>query len=225
MVPAWRSPCSRRVCSVSSLRDTIVIGGSAGSIEALCALIAGLPRDLPASVLVVIHKSEGPNLLAEILAAKGRLPVTSPERDEPLVRSHVYVARPGLHLQLHDSAVRSVSGPRVNAVRPAIDVLFRSAARARGSRVVAVVLSGLLDDGVTGLLEVRASGGVAVVQSPSDAIYPDLPGNAIAGAGADHVVPVSDMAAVLVRLVSEPGPGGRGGPPGEGDPGAKGGRR
>lgn len=206
-------------------RDTIVIGGSAGAIEPVCTLIAQLPPDLPASVLVTIHKSEGPSLLAGILSRRGRLATTSPEREERLLQGHVYVARPGLHLQLHDAVARSVGGPRVNAVRPAIDVLFRSAARARGDRVVAVVLSGMLDDGVSGLGEVRAAGGIAVVQSPTDAAYPELPRNAIAGAGADHVVAVSDMGALLVRLLSEPGSGGSGAPLGKGDPGVKGGIR
>lgn len=191
------------------MRDTIVIGASAGGVEALRALMAQLPRDLPASVLVVLHSASfAENLLPNILGRSTSLPVVSPERTERLAPGRVYVARPDRHLAVRDGEVIPTRGPRVNRSRPAIDVLFRSSARERAQRVIAVILTGFLDDGVNALLELRSRGGIGVVQDPADAEYPDLPRNAIAGAGADHVVRLAEMGPLLVRLVKESGTGG-----------------
>lgn len=210
------------------MRDTVVIGASAGGITALSRLLSQLPGDLPASVLVALHVSPAaPQSLPEILAQRGGLPVTAPLADgggEPLEASRMYVVRPDHHLVVERNTVCSVRGPRVNGHRPALDVLFRSAASARTDRVIGVVLSGMLDDGVGGLREIRQQGGLAVVQRPEDAAYPDLPMNAILAAGADYVVPVSEMGALLVRLLEDSAPGGGSAPPTKkGESGAKGG--
>jgi two-component system chemotaxis response regulator CheB len=103
-------------------------------------------------------------------------------------------------LVVQDGRVRFLDKPHVNGVRPAIDLLFQSGAREYGSRMVAVVLTGTLRDGSAGLAAVRKAGGVAVVQDPEDAAYPDMPQSALDLAGADYRVPLKDMAALLESL-------------------------
>jgi len=199
------------VLKVTSVRDTIVIGGSAGGIDAVSRVIAQLPPDLPATVLVALHIAPNQDsVLPEIFARHGKLPALapSPGRAEPLKKGRLYVVRPDYHLAVVDGEARAVRGPRVNGRRPAIDVLFRSSARVRGHSVIGVVLTGMLDDGVGGLREIRSSGGVALVQDPREAAYPDLPSNAISGAGADHIVELDEMGPLLLRLLGVPVPDG-----------------
>ncbi|HET9598194.1 MAG TPA: chemotaxis protein CheB [Anaeromyxobacteraceae bacterium] len=206
------------------MRDTIVIGASAGGVEAVGRLVEQLPADVPAAVLVALHLPNASiSFLAQIFSRCAKLRVSAPRVTEPLALHHLYVVSPDRHLVVHDSEVRSIRSARVNGHRPAIDVLFRSAAIERHDRVIGVILSGMLDDGVGGLLEIRKQGGVAVVQQPEDATFPMLPTNAIAGAGADHVVALSDMGQLLVKLVTEPGSGGGRSPQEKGGPGASGG--
>src|SRR5262249_26087296 len=116
---------------------------------------------------------------------------------------HIYVGPPDVHLHLGPGRVWLDRGPRENGHRPAIDPLFRTAARAYGPPVIGVILSGGMADGVAGLMAIRAAGGLAVVQHPDDAVVPTLPQNAVAVAGADHVVPISDMGALLAELIHE----------------------
>lgn len=223
-----RGPSARRRADayVRGVRDTIVIGASAGGIDAVSRLVSQLPGDLPASVLVALHLSPAaPSALPEIFCRRGTLAAVAPSPDggEPLRASRIYVVRPDHHLVIEGDRARSSHGPRVNGRRPAIDVLFRSSARARTDRVIAVVLTGLLDDGVGGLREIRSRGGLSVVQAPADAAYPDLPTNAIEGAGADHVAAIDDMGPLLVRLVKDLAPDGGSSPSRKGEPGATGG--
>lgn len=188
-------------------RDILVIGGSAGAIEALRRLVGVLPADLPAAVFVVVHiPAEGPSLLAAILDAAGPLPAHLGVDGQPIEFGHIYVAPPDHHLLVKVGHVSTVRGPRENRHRPAVDPLFRSAARAYGSRVIAVVLSGSRDDGAAGLEVVRGAGGLAVIQDPADASVASMPRAALARAGADHCVPLSEMPPLLNRLVRETGP-------------------
>jgi two-component system chemotaxis response regulator CheB len=188
-------------------RDIIVVGASAGGVESLCRLVQGLPAGLPATLFVVCHfPPAGRSVLPEILSRQGPLLVTHAQDGETFHPGQVYVAPPDAHLLLERDAIRLSRGARENRFRPAIDPLFRSAARQFGPRVVGVLLSGALTDGVAGLLAVRSSGGVGVIQDPSDALVPSLPENAFRVAGADYVVPVRDVPALLVRLVQEPLP-------------------
>lgn len=186
-------------------RDIIVIGGSAGSIEALKTLLAALPPTLPAAIFVVVHMSaDSPGLLPTIFDHISPLPVVQATDQTPIRAGHVYVAPPDHHLLLETGWMRLTRGPKENRFRPAIDPLFRSAAYAFGPQVIGMVLSGLLDDGTAGLWAVKDRGGIALVQEPSDALYPSMPQSALGYVAVDYCLPTSAMAAILDRLVREP---------------------
>lgn len=186
-------------------RDIIVMGGSAGAVEGMSQIVAGLPADLPAAVFVVVHfPAYSTSVLPRILSRAGALPALHPRDGDPVERGKVYVAPPDHHLLLEDGRIRLTRGPRENGHRPAVDTLFRSAARAYGQRVAAVVITGNLDDGTAGLGAVRARGGAAVVQDPEDAMHPGMPGSALTMIGADHVLPLDRIAETLVRLATTP---------------------
>jgi two-component system chemotaxis response regulator CheB len=185
-------------------RDLVVVGASAGGVEALQSLLRGLPADLTATVLVVLHMpSSARSALPDILARASALPVRHAGDGEPLEPGVVFVAVPDRHLMVVGSEIVLSRGPRENGHRPAVDVLFRSAARTRGARVIAVVLSGALDDGTAGMIAVRARGGVGVAQDPTEAAYASMPNHAIEVGGADHVVPVDKMGPLLTELLAE----------------------
>lgn len=187
--------------------DIICIGASAGGVEALSTVVRGLPGDLAAAVFVVVHfPSYATSVLPDILARRGRLPVAHAVDGEPIRPGRVYVAPPDRHLMLGAEGVRLPRGPRENGHRPAVDPLFRSAAQAFGGRVIGVVLSGNLDDGTAGLATVKRMRGLAVVQDPDTADYPGMPSSAAAHVEVDHVVPVEELAELLVRLVDVPAP-------------------
>jgi two-component system chemotaxis response regulator CheB len=185
-------------------RDLVVVGASAGGVEALRELLGRLPPDLPAALLVVLHMpATGRSALPEILDRSCPLPVLRAVDGAPLRPGTVTVAVPDHHLMVVGDRLMLSRGPRENGHRPAVDVLFRTAARSAGPRTVAVVLSGALDDGAAGMIAVRQRGGVGVAQEPGDAIYPSMPTHAIEVASADHVTPVAKMSSLLVELVNE----------------------
>jgi two-component system, chemotaxis family, protein-glutamate methylesterase/glutaminase len=185
-------------------RSLVVVGASAGGVEALRRVVGDLPGDLSAMVCVVLHLApRSPSALAAILDRAGPLPCRPALDGEPLEPGHVIVAPPDRHLMITDGKVRLAVRPRENGHRPAVDALFRSAARAQGERVVGVVLSGTRDDGSAGLAMIKAHGGVAIVQDPKDALYPGMPTNALAQVRVDAVAPSSEIADIVVRMVSE----------------------
>lgn len=187
--------------------DIIVIGASAGGVETLRGLAAQLPADLPAAVFVVQHLApETPSVLPRILSRSGPLPAVRAEDGAEICRGTIYVAPPNCHLALVPGQVRVVAGPKENRHRPAVDVLFRTAARAYGPRVVGVVLSGSGDDGTAGLHAIKQQGGLAVVQHPADAICAAMPRSALDFVQVDHCVPLSEIGPLLARLCREPAP-------------------
>ena len=190
--------------------DLIVVGASAGGVEAISSLVAGLPADLPAAVCVVVHlRPDAQSRLSDILSRAASLPVAAARDGAPLQSGTIYVAVPDLHLLIERAddgrgVLRVVRGPRENRARPAVDPLFRSAALAYGPRVIGVVLSGALDDGTAGLWSVKDRGGIAVVQDPEDAAVSSMPTSAIAEVAVDHVAPVRELGPLLARLAREP---------------------
>jgi two-component system, chemotaxis family, protein-glutamate methylesterase/glutaminase len=189
--------------------DVIVVGASAGGVEAVSTLVAGLPADLQAAVCIVVHlRPDAQSRLVQVLARATLLPVVAARDGATLRSGTIHVAVPDLHLLIEQGddrhgVLRVVRGPRENRARPAVDPLFRSAALAFGPRVIGVVLSGALDDGTVGLWTVKDRGGIAVVQDPDDAAVSGMPTSAIAEVMVDQVAPARDLGPLLGRLARE----------------------
>lgn len=189
------------------VRDVVVVGASAGGVMALTALVAGLPSGFPAAVLIVLHVPPyAESRLPEILARASALPVAHAQDGEEIVGGRVYVAPPDRHLLVRSGRLELSHGPRENRSRPAVDPLFRTAARAYGPRAIGVVLSGALYDGSAGLLALKSRGGMAIVQDPEQAAVDSMPRSAIRLAAVDHVVPVEAIGPLLDLLVQEHAP-------------------
>ena len=189
-----------------AVRDLVVIGASAGGLQALGSVLGGLPPTLPAAVVVVVHTRSTTGILPQILARSTGLQV-EPAVDRSDLRSGtVYVAPADRHLVIDADGLRVVRGPRENGFRPAIDPLFRTAARARGAAVIGVILSGALDDGSFGLRAIVEQGGGAIVQDPDEAEVPSMPLAALRQTDVDAVLPAADIAAAIVRLCEAPAP-------------------
>ncbi|WP_459618586.1 chemotaxis protein CheB [Bordetella sp. 2513F-2] len=184
--------------------ELVAIGASAGGIEALGALLAGLPAGFPAAVAVVLHLPPGrPSLLASLYQERCALAVKEAEDKEPIAAGCVYFAPPDYHLQVEPDRTFSLSAqPPVHFSRPAVDPLFESAAYAYAGRLLGVVLTGSSADGAEGLLAVRGQGGLAWVQDPDEARAPFMPREALARAGADRIYSLRDMALALARLAT-----------------------
>ena len=184
--------------------DIVVIGGSAGVANALQVLLRQLPRGFPAAIFVGYHVPAGVDgAMPRMLASASALEVKLADDGEVIRRGVVYVARPDHHLLLEKETVRVTHGPRENGWRPAIDPLFRSAAVSHGSRVIGIVLTGMLDDGTAGLLAIKRCGGIAIAQDPHDAAYPGMPQSAIDNVPVDHRSALKDMGELLKRLAHE----------------------
>jgi two-component system chemotaxis response regulator CheB len=187
--------------------DIVVVGFSAGGIDPLQRLVADLPSDFPASIFVVHHfPPMSISALPSILTRAGSLPALQPADGDEIVPGRIYVARPDHHLLVGDNRIRLTRGPREHGHRPAIDPLFRTAARCFGPRVIGVILSGTLDDGTAGLMAVKQAGGLAVVQDPEEAAYPGMSLSALRNVPVDHVARAADLGTLLDRLVRLPAP-------------------
>jgi two-component system chemotaxis response regulator CheB len=185
-------------------RDVVVVGGSAGALQPLRAIVGSLPHDFAATIFVVIHVSpRGESVLPQLLTQWGPLPAVHAVDGQTIRPGHIYVAPPDQHLLVYPEHVRVIQGAKENRHRPAIDPLFRSAARSYGARVVGVLLSGALDDGSAGLAVIKQAGGAVVVQDPDDALTPSMPRNALQHVEPDHRVRAAQIAQVLVGLMAE----------------------
>ncbi len=186
-------------------RDIVVIGASAGGVKAILELVKSLPHDFPATIFIVQHVApHTESILPDLITMLSPLKAKHPKDGEKFEPGMIYVAPPDHHMLLEEDSIRITRGPKENRFRPSVDALFRSAAYIFKSRVIGVVLSGYLDDGTSGLWSVQRLGGNVVVQEPKDAPFPDMPANALEFVNADHVVPIAEMAALLVRLTTEP---------------------
>jgi len=185
-------------------KNIIVIGASAGGFDAIRQLTSALPADLNAAIFIVWHMSpDVRGVLPQVISRQKKLLAVNAADNEPIMLNRIYVAPPDRHMILEEGHVRVTRGPKENRFRPAVDPLFRSAAYIYGARVIGIVLSGALDDGTAGLWTVKNRGGTAIVQEPNDAEIPSMPENALEYVDVDYKVPVSEMAALLARLVEE----------------------
>ena len=185
-------------------RDIVVVGGSAGGLEPLRALVGALPSDLAAAVFVVVHGSrDTPGFLPQILRRAGPLPAKHAVDGAVIEHGRIYVAPPDHHLLLEDGRMRVTSGPRENGFRPAVDPLFRTAAHSCGSRVIGVVLSGGLDDGTYGLSVIKQQGGLALVQDVKEAAVPSMPASAIRAVAVDHVLGAVALGELIGRVAQD----------------------
>jgi two-component system chemotaxis response regulator CheB len=167
-------------------------------------LVADLPPSLPAALFVVWHMpTDGYGVLPDVLNHTNTLPAAHAVDGQAIDMGHIYVAPPDHHLLVELGRVRVTKGPKEHRFRPAVDPLFRSAAFAYGPRVIGVVVSGALDDGTAGLRTIKQRGGTAIVQDPFDAEVPSMPRSALRAVAVDYVVPVADMAPLLIRLSHE----------------------
>jgi two-component system, chemotaxis family, protein-glutamate methylesterase/glutaminase len=186
----------------------VVVGTSAGGLNALTKLVAQLPKDFPAPLFIVHHMSaEASNdVLLHALNVHGKLACVQAMDGEKFKSGGIYLAPPDHHLMLAKGKILVTKGAQENRSRPAIDPLFRSAAVTYGNKVIGVLLTGYLDDGTAGLIAIQRCGGVCVVQDPDDAAYPDMPRNALYQLKADHCLPLAQMGALLSELVKRSPP-------------------
>lgn len=186
------------------VRSVVVIGASAGGVEAVTALTSKLPHDIDAAVFVVLHlPPHSTSNLPQILSRAGHLKAVHPMGKTPIERGVIYVAPPDRQLLVQKDHVLAVPGPPEHGHRPAVDALFRTAAETWGDRVIGVVLSGNLDDGTAGLAAIKKQGGAALVQSPNETRYSGMPVSAIQHVAVDQVLPVDQMAPAILRLIDE----------------------
>jgi two-component system chemotaxis response regulator CheB len=184
--------------------DVVVIGASAGGIEACKNVLRDLSPDLPAAVFIVIHTgSDSPGHLPEVLSRSAALAVHEAIDREPIRPGRVYLAKPDHHLVIDHETVRVIRGPRENRHRPAVDPLFRSAALFYSGRVIGAVLTGALDDGTAGLRAIKDRGGIAIVQDPEEAMFPGMPSSAIGNVEVDFVLPLTEIGAQINRSVQD----------------------
>ena len=181
----------------------ITIGGSAGAIEATKVITQCLPAALDAAVFVIIHISaRSPGVLPSILNRDGMIPAHQAIEGEVILPGRVYLPPPDRHLLVAEGHIHLTRGPKEGLHRPSINMTFRSAAANYGERVIGVLLSGMLDDGASGLWEIAKNGGTTIVQDPEDAKFPSMPRSALIDVPVDYQLPAAEIGFLLRRLVS-----------------------
>jgi two-component system, chemotaxis family, protein-glutamate methylesterase/glutaminase len=182
-------------------RDIIVIGASAGGVEALMSIFARLPKDLPAAVAVVLHRHPLYNVyLAKVLGRGAALPLVEVLEESPLTPGTIYIAPSDAHLLLTKDGTKIDRGAKEHFTRPAVDPLFRSAAEAYGPRVSGVLLTGGGDDGVRGLINIKAAAGISIIQNPTEAKVSSMPMNALLYDHVDFVLSLQEIPSAVAAL-------------------------
>ena len=187
------------MASVNEPQYIIVAGASAGGLNALTELVSRLPERLPAAVFIVMHLSRysSPDIIRLHIQKAGNHPCIVPKGEEQIVAGNIYIAPPDWHMLLKKGTIHLIRGPHENRYRPSIDVLFRSAAANYDSHVIGIILSGMLDDGTSGMSAIKRSGGICIIQEPGDAAFPDMPNSVLNNVEVDYRVPVADMGYIL----------------------------
>jgi two-component system chemotaxis response regulator CheB len=181
--------------------DIVVIGASAGGVHALKELVSELPADFDATIFIVQHISpDSPSYLPDILNFKSRLKAVHAKDGEPIRPGTIYIAPPDHHMLVEKETVLVKKGPKENRFRPSIDALFRSAAYTFGTRVIGIILTGLLNDGTSGMWSVKRLGGVCVIQQPEEALYPSMPESVREYVDVDYTVSIAQLSSLLVEL-------------------------
>jgi two-component system chemotaxis response regulator CheB len=185
--------------------EVVCVGASWGGLDALRVLLAGLPADFPTPICIVQHRGDddGVAMMVELLDRVTALTVCEPEDKQTMLPGMVYVAPAGYHLLINDGQVALSVEDRVRWSRPSIDVLFESAAAARGCHVTAVVLTGANDDGARGARAIRDAGGIVLVQDPDTAERAEMPRAAIETGAAHAVLTLEELAEELVRRATQ----------------------
>lgn len=188
-------------------RDVVVLGASAGGVEALSELLTALPGDFPATIALALHRSPTlPSLLSQVLGRHAALAVVEPKDGQPLAQSVVYVAPADRHMLIKSGVFRLERTAKQHHTRPAVDPLFESAALEFGSRVIGVILTGNLSDGVAGLIAIHRQGGVCLAQDPAEAAFPSMPLNALRQDHVNYVFRKAELPALLTSLVGVASP-------------------
>jgi len=180
-----------------------VVGTSAGGMSALIELVSQLKQDMDTAVFIVMHLSGTgiSDFLLHRLQPHTTFVCKLAVDGDPIERGHIYVATPRVHLLVKRDVILIGRGPEENRWRPSIDVLFRSAAVAYNVRCIGIILTGLLDDGTTGMFAIQRSGGLCIVQDPNEAEYPDMPLSVLDHMDVDHCVPLGNMGNILSSML------------------------
>jgi two-component system chemotaxis response regulator CheB len=191
---------------MDNIKHIIVVGASAGGFTAVTDLLSKLPDNLPMAMFVVMHlgKSSSPAIIRQHFEKFTNYTCRIPEDNEKIELGNIYIGPPDVHLFVKKDRIRLIHGAHENRYRPSIDVLFRSAAAAFDSHVIGIILSGMLDDGTSGMSAISRCGGICIVQEPGDAAYTDMPESVLSNVEVEHRVPVADMGYILDDIFSKP---------------------
>ncbi|MDB5012735.1 MAG: Chemotaxis response regulator protein-glutamate methylesterase CheB [Daejeonella sp.] len=190
---------------MSDIKKVVVIGASAGGYNAVTEIVSKLPGDCDAAIFVVLHlaKNSMANVIVRHYQMHSSLVCKVAENGEPFLKGHVYLAPADFHLILTNDTILLTKGSTKNRWRPSIDVLFRSAAIVHKSKVIGIILSGLLDDGTSGMYAIKRCGGICIVQEPSEAEFPDMPASVVKNVEVDYQIPLADMEYLMEDLLIE----------------------
>ncbi len=188
---------------MSNPERLIVIGGSAGARDAITGILSSIPKDINAAFFVVVHSSfDTPSFFDQVLKKRTDLDVVVAGNGVKITAGTVYIAKPNFHLTIDDNRVYIIKGPRENLFRPAIDVLFRSAAVHHSNRVIGILLTGRLNDGSSGLEAIKKCGGVTIIQDPETAEFRGMPAYAREHVAVDRILGLEDIARAILEIVS-----------------------